>query len=517
MNKTALGHILWVDDEIELLRPHIIFLESKGYKVTTVSNGRDALDCCKNISFDLIFLDENMPGLSGLQTLSMIKEINPTVPVVMITKSEEEDIMNQAIGSKIADYLIKPVNPNQILLSIKKNLHRKEIVTETTQTSYQQNFGKIGMQINDSLTFNDWIEVYRRLVYWELELEESESSMNELLSMQKTEANAAFIKFIKRNYLDWMDNKENRPLMSPDLIKHAVFPLLDKKEKVFFIVVDNFRYDQWKAIEKEIATWFTVEEELYYSILPTTTQYARNAIFSGLMPNKIAEMFPDLWVDEEEEEGKNINESPLVGTHIDRYRRKDSFTYTKINDIASGERLLGQLDRLYQHDLNVIVFNFIDMLSHARTESKMIRELTTNEAAYRSLALSWFRHSPLKELLKILAEKKYKVVITTDHGSIKVDNPIKVVGTKDLNTSLRHKLGRNMTYNAKQVFEINKPQQAELPPLSMGTNYIFATGRDFFAYPNNYNYYVSYYTNTFQHGGVSMEEMIIPLATLTPR
>ena len=517
MNNTVSGHILWVDDEIDMLRPHILFLESKGYKVSTVTNGQDALDCCREEDYDLIFLDENMPGLSGLQTLSLIKEISPAVPVVMITKSEEEDIMDMAIGSKIADYLIKPVNPNQILLAIKKNLHRKNIVTEVTQTGYQQNFGKIGMQINDSLTAEDWIEVYRRLVFWELELEESDSAMNEMLSMQKSEANSAFAKFIRKNYLDWIGNPHNRPLLSTDIFKHTLFPLLDGGEKVFLIVIDNFRLDQWKVLAKELTDLYTIEEELYYSILPTATQYARNAIFSGLMPSKIAELFPELWVDEDEEEGKNLNEAPLIQTHINRYRRKDTISYTKVNDAVSGERLLNQIDRLTQNDLNVMVFNFIDILSHTRTESKMIRELASNEAAYRSLTLSWFRHSPLRELLKQLASRKCRVVITTDHGSIRVDNAIKVVGTKELNSNLRYKQGKNMTYNPKQVFEVTRPALAGLPSTSVSTTYIFASGHDFFAYPNNYNYYVGYYTDTFQHGGISLEEMIIPLVTLTPK
>ncbi|SHG13848.1 Response regulator receiver domain-containing protein [Bacteroides luti] len=504
-------HLLWVDDEIDLLKPHVMFLQSKGYEVSTVTNGQDALDLCRETTFDLIFLDENMPGLSGLQTLPLIKEICPTVPVVMITKSEEENIMDMAIGSKIADYLIKPVNPNQILLSLKKNLHQKEIVTEVANTGYQQNFGKIGMQINDSFTYTDWMEVYKRLVYWELELEGAESSMTEMLAAQKTEANSAFIKFVKKNYLDWIANPESRPLISPDVFKKKIFPVLDAGEKVFFIVLDNFRYDQWRVLSNELADYFSFEEELYFSILPTATQYARNAIFSGLMPNKIAEMFPDLWVDEDEEEGKNLNEAPLIQTHIERYRRKNTFSYNKINDSAGVEKLLSNLNNLKANDLNVVVLNFIDMLSHARTESKMVRELASTEAAYRSITLSWFRHSSIKELFKVLSESDYRIVITTDHGTIRVDNPIKVIGDRSTNTNLRYKLGKNLSYNLKEVFEIKDPRKAQLPCPNVSTSYIFAGGRDFFAYPNNFNYYVSYYANTFQHGGISMEEMIIPL------
>ncbi len=516
--------LLWVDDEISMLRPHIMFLEGKGYEVDTVTNGQDALDCCRATTYDLILLDENMPGLSGLQTLSMIKDICPTVPVVMVTKSEEENIMDMAIGQKIADYLIKPVNPNQILLSLKKNLHRKDIVSEVTQTTYQQDFGRIGMQINDRLSATEWIELYKKLVYWELELESSDSPMGEMLAMQKNEANAAFARFVKHEYMGWMaamdpkapqQARDARPLMSPDIFKHFLLPLLDRGEKVFFIVLDNFRYDQWRVLAAEIADLFNVEEQLYYSILPTTTQYARNALFSGLMPDQIVRLFPDLWIDENEAESKNLNEAPLIQTLFDRYRRQHTFSYHKINDAAAAEKLIAQLPSLDKNDLNIAVFNFIDMLSHSRTENKMIRELASTEAAYRSITLSWFRHSPLRDLFKALSGRNYKIILTTDHGSIRVNNPVKVQSSmNEINTNLRYKLSRNMTYNPKQVFEVSRPAEAHLPAPSLSSRYIFATGKDFFVYPNNYNYHAGYYADTFQHGGISMEEMLVPLILL---
>ena len=394
------GKLLWVDDEIELLKGHILFLEKKGYEVFTVSNGQDALDRCAEQVFDLILLDENMPGLSGLETLSGIKEISPNTPVVMVTKSEEENLMNQAIGAKIADYLIKPVNPTQILLSLKKNIHKKELVTEVAQSAYQQDFSKIGMQINDSFSFNEWVDVYKKLVFWELELSETDGQMNEMLAMQKAEANNMFGKFIKKNYEQWILDSgvmtSGRPVMSPDVFKTAIFPHLKAGKKVFLLVLDNFRYDHWKQVSRELAENFFVEEDIYCSILPTATQYARNALFSGLMPLQIAQMFPELWVDEDEDEGKNLNEEELVATHLERYRLKKTFSYHKINESQAVEKLVGQFRQLEKYDLNIVVLNFIDMLSHARTESKMVRELASNEAAYRSLTLSWFRHSAVQ-------------------------------------------------------------------------------------------------------------------------
>ena len=513
--------LLWVDDEVELLKAHIIFLEKKGYEVTTVSNGTDAIDLCQEKSFDLVLLDEQMPGLSGLETLQRIKQISPATPVVMVTKSEEENIMEQAIGQKIADYLIKPVNPNQILLVLKKNIHRREIETEVTQSQYQQQFQQIAMQIMDCRTWQDWTTIYKQLVHWELQLSSTDSQMTEMLAMQKEEANLGFSKFVKKNYLNWVvslspNGKDTeKPIMSPEVFKTKIFPLLNSGEKVFLIVLDNFRYDQWRMLAQEIGDQFDIDEDLYCSILPTATQYARNAIFSGLMPNKIAEMFPDLWVDEDEEEGKNLNEGPLIRTQLERYRRHESFSYNKINTSAEAEKFMQQLSQLKKNELNVVVFNFIDMLSHARTESRMVRELANSESAYRSITLSWFRHSVIADFFRQLAQTDYKVIVTTDHGSIRCTRPVKIVGDRNTNTNLRYKLGKNLSYDSKDLYVIKNPHEALLPQPNLSTSYVFATGGSFFAYPNNYNYFVSYYKDTFQHGGISMEEMIIPLITMS--
>ncbi|MFQ3215339.1 MAG: DNA-binding response OmpR family regulator [Marivirga sp.] len=514
-------HILWADDEIDLLKPHIIFLENKGYKITAVNNGIDAVDLCKEEHFDVVFLDENMPGMSGLESLSIIKALKPNLPVVMITKSEEEYIMEEAIGSKITDYLIKPVNPNQILLSVKKILDNKRLVSEKTNQSYQQDFRNISMAFGDDLNYEEWADMYKKLVFWDLEIDQTEDqSMAEVLSMQRIEANQNFAKFVDENYEEWINAEvEDRPMMSHELMRKKVFPLLEGEDPVFFIVIDNLRFDQWKLIEPEILKYFTIDEEdSYYSILPTTTAYARNAIFSGLLPDEMATKHSDLWVDEGDDDGKNNNEDKFISRHLRRHKCADKFTYNKIVNVNQGKQVLDNFSNMMDSPLNVLVYNFVDMLSHARTDMKMIRELAADESAYRSLTNSWFLHSPLLELLKRLSTKKVKVVITTDHGTIRVKKPFKIVGDKNVNANLRYKQGKNLGYKSNNdVLQVLKPERYHLPRINVSTSYVFAKGESFFAYPNNYNYYVNYFKDTFQHGGVSMEEMIIPIISLSSK
>lgn len=511
--------ILWADDEIELLKPHIIFLEEKGYEISTATSGGEALDLIDENRFDIVFLDENMPGLSGLETLTTIKTKSPSLPVIMITKSEEEAIMEDAIGGKISDYLIKPVNPNQILLSIKKHLDLNRIVSEKTSIGYQQAFRNIGMSLHNNMTYEEWEDVYQKLIYWELELEKSsDSGMFEILNNQKEEANNLFARFIEDNYTDWLKESNDSPLMSHTVFKEKIFPMIKSDETLFLIVIDNLRWDQWKIIRPQVEEIFWIEkEETFMSILPTTTQYARNSLFAGLLPSDIEKVYPNLWSNDEDEGGKNLHEKELIEHQLKRLGKDTRFAYNKVLNPSYGRKVVSEIPNQMNNAFNVIVYNFIDMLSHARTDTDIIKELAEDEKAYRSLTLSWFEHSPLKEALKEIANRGGKVIITTDHGTIKVTQPSKVVGDKTVNNNLRYKQGKNLSYEKADVFEVTKPETAFLPKVNVSQSFIFAKGDKFFAYPNNFNHYANYYKNTFQHGGISMEEMIVPIIELSKK
>lgn len=512
--------ILWADDEIEMLKPHIMYLQEKGYDVDAVVSGDEAVELVMENHYDIVFLDEQMPGMNGIEALENIKKHNAGLPVVMITKSEEESIMEDAIGSNIADYLIKPVKPSQILLSLKRNLENRKLAGEKATMTYQQQFRELGMKITDRLDSEEWKSVYRDLIRYESNLEKSDDKgIVEILNVQKQEANNSFARYYETNYKDWLEDRaDDKPTMSHTLLKDYAFPQLDKGKKVFLLLIDNLRYDQWKIIQPLIEQYFRVEDDsIYYSIIPTTTQYARNSIFAGLMPNEIRKRYKQYWIDEEEEGTKNQYEKELLQEQFKRYGRKTTVSYNKILNLNAGRKLFENISNLMTTDFNVIVYNFIDMLSHARTEMEIIRELADNESSYRSLMLSWFEHSSLFEIIKYLASKDVSVMITTDHGSVKVTDPIKIVGDKNVNTNLRYKYGKSLNYKDKDVFEMKDPESYHLPKINISTRWVFSRGSDFFAYPNNFNYYANYYKNTFQHGGLSMEEVLIPVITLTSK
>ncbi|MBS9767405.1 MAG: bifunctional response regulator/alkaline phosphatase family protein [Flavobacteriaceae bacterium] len=514
------GNLLWVDDEIDLLKAHIIFLEGKGYQVATINNGADAIEMLKEQKFDLVLLDESMPGLSGLEVVVELKKIAPTMPIVMITKNEEEGVMDEAIGSQIADYLLKPVNPKQILLSIKKLLDGKRLVSERTTSSYQREFAQLGMQINDCRSFEDWVEAYKKLTYWDLELQESGvTEMGEVLAMQRSEANHLFGRFVKKNYLEWMSGCEKAPLNSASIFKEKLFPLVKNDEKCVVLLLDNLRYDQWRQLYKEIISeYYSLDEEhIFTSILPTATHYARNAMFAGLMPRDIDDIMPEFWVNDDEDEGKNLFEDKLLRRQVERLAPGKTLTYEKVLNIKGEYQVYDNLKQILQNDVVFLVYNFIDILSHSRTENKTLRQLAKDEKGYRDIVKSWFKNSQLLQTIKELASMKVKLIITTDHGSVKVHKYEVVQGFKETNTNLRYKQGKHLSFDPKKVFVITDPVEAKLPQVSVSSKYIFALNDDFFAYPNNLNHYAPYYKNTFQHGGVSLEEMLVPFAILDPK
>ena len=517
--------ILWVDDEIELLRSHIIFLSEKGYEVDTVTNGEDAVASVKEKTYDLIFLDEMMAGMGGLETLGEIKEINSEIPVVMVTKSEEETLMNDAIGGKINDYLTKPVNPSQILLVCKKLLEGRKITGQYAAKDYLQDFNEISRQLLTNPDYDEWIEIYLKLTGWDVELDtHPEIDLRQTLNDQKKEANKEFSKFVEKNYKDWITLKhdEYRPKLTPEIAENFLFDILKKENKtLFFFVLDCLRMDQWLVMEKHLSEFFKIDKEYYYSILPTATPYARNSLFSGLFPSEIEKYYPQLWQSgDDDENSMNRYEKELLQLLLDRRKIKlrNDLKYIKIIDPEVGKNFENNILSYKNTHFTAVVVNFLDMIAHGRSDSDLLKEIAPDESAYRSLTNSWFIHSSLFSTFKSIAKMdNVRIVITTDHGSIRSLRGAKVLGDREASTNLRFKYGRNLKVDDKHALFIKNSEEYKLPKRGVTINYIIAKEDYYFVYPTDYHKYLTYYKDTFQHGGISMEEMILPVITMEPK
>jgi DNA-binding response OmpR family regulator len=509
--------LLWVDDEIDLLQAHILFLTQKGYNVHKAHSGQDAIALVKEQPFDVILLDENMPGMSGLEVLDELKQLKPALPIIMITKSEEENIMEEAIGSKIADYLIKPVNPNQILLALKKNLDAKKLVTEKTISSYQQSFQELNGLLQQAQSLDDWCELYQKIIFWELELDSIDSpELQEIFHYQKTEANLTFSRYIEKNYASLLYENHNR-VFSHQAFKQLVVPQLESRPTLL-LVIDNLRYDQFKSILPTISPSYNLESETeYFSILPTATQYARNAFFSGLLPSEMEAQHPQWWKNDTDEGGKNLHENDFLSAQLKRLGIHESHSYDKINRPNEATKFLDSLKAEKATALKVVVYNFVDMISHSKTEMEVIKELASTDKAYRSLTKSWFQNSILIDIIKAAQQKGYQLIVTTDHGTINVEQPAKIIGDRETSTNLRYKTGRRLKTEDKHVFMVDNPKSIGLPSINMSSSFAFAKDNYYLIYPNRYHHFVNYFRNTYQHGGISLEEMCIPFAVFSPK
>ncbi|MCG8374834.1 MAG: PglZ domain-containing protein [Balneolales bacterium] len=511
--------ILWADDEINQLQSLILFLEKKGFEIVPVSNGQDAVEQIDQQNFDIVFLDEQMPGMGGLEALEQIKSKQPLLPVVMITKSEEEYIMEEAIGSKISDYLIKPVNPNQILLTTKKILQTSQLQSEKSAQSYLRQFGELSSRIGPRTTWEEWTEIYRELTKWQIDLGEGDEALIQVLDDQFDDANREFGKFIQQNYETWLNEGSGEaPLFSPEVISKYVIPHVKNGKKTMFFLVDCMRYDQWLVFEKYLAKMYDISNDFYYSILPTATPYSRNAIFAGLSPMEIEQQYPDLWQKGQDESSLNRHEEALLEKQLKRSGIDINFKYEKILSAEVGKQIAGKMKNFSQSKLAAFVFNFVDTLVHSRSDSEVIKELAPDESAFRSITEAWFQHSTLLQMFKELADEDVTIVVTTDHGSIRSMRDTKVYGDRDTATNLRYKFGKNLNaVDESAVIKIRDARRFKLPQLTVTNEYLIALEDYYFVYPTNYHKFQNRYRDTFQHGGASMEEMILPVATMTPK
>jgi CheY-like chemotaxis protein len=512
--------IMWVDDEIDLLKSHIVFLEEKGYSVRSVSNGEDAVDLIQKEPFDLVLLDQMMPGMDGLTTFVRIKDALPAMPVVMITKMEEEELIDEALRKRIDDFLLKPVNPVQILSAVRRILERREIRQRELSREYVEDFNSIEGVRSQTQGPREWIDIHTRLSQWDVMLDQfPDAGLMQSHLDQRRQCNVEFCMFIEKSYRKWVSG-EDRPLLSVDVVSDFVAPYLSSNKRVYFIVVDCLRLDQWLTIEPMLEPYFSIKRDYYYSILPTATPYSRNSIFGGLFPSELATTYPEFWNETgSDETGKNRFEKQLLERQIRKMGLKvnPSVKYIKVYSPDEAVQARKQIPTLQAIPLVALVFNFVDIVAHSRSESRVLQEMLPNESAYRSFTASWFMHSPLYDILKAISLQDAVAVVTTDHGSVLSRRSAVALGDRETSTNVRYKFGTNLNCDPRYAVQVRNPAEFKLPGGGINKNYIIAKEDYYFVYPTNFHEYERQYKDSFQHGGISMEEMILPCVTMTPK
>lgn len=513
--------ILWVDDQIEELRSHVVYLADKGYEVDGVTNGQDAVEKLKQQDYDAILLDEMMPGMTGIETLAELKKVRETVPVVMITKSEEEDLMNRAIGKRIDDYLVKPVSPLQIVSALKRLLEGRKIRGEQLSRDFSGHYMDTQDRIATAKTPDDWVELYNGLVQWELDIvADGDHGLLTTHDEMLAEANRGFVRYVREHYAGWVSGADDAPLMSPDLFRTWVAPEIEGSSQVVWIVIDCMRLDQWRHVESLLEPYYHLERRHYWSILPSATPFARNALFAGLYPREIATRYPDWWRgSSRQQHSKNAHEKELLGEQLKRLGSSaaDSYKYYKVFDARDTDDLSRQVGSLEGVRLVAAVYNFLDIMAHGRSQSQILKELAPDVPAFRSLMRSWFEHSTLLDVLRTLSRRDCTVVLTTDHGSIFCNRATPVRANRETSTNVRYKYGDNLGVDEKIVFLMKDPEDYMLPRQSTIENYAITTDNYYLVYPTNFHEYERLYRDSFQHGGISLEEMIVPFVVMKPR
>ena len=513
--------VLWIDDNIDELRSHILFLGQKGYEVEGATNGRDGLALLNEKNFDAVLLDEMMPGMGGLETLEEIRKTHEHVPVIMITKSEAEDLMTKAIGRRIDDYLVKPVSPLQIMAALKKQVEAHKITEQQVTRDYLSHFQAVGDRVATAESPADWEGIYNDLVTWGMDLfRYSDHGLLATQDEQISAANLALGKYVREHYKDWVQGSDGAPMMSPNLYEARIEPEVQKSDQVLWITIDCMRMDQWRMVEPLLEPYYHMERSQYWSMLPTATPYARNAMFAGLWPLDIAKKFPKLWHDgQHDESSRNAHEDKLLAAQLERLDSPaaGSMRYFKISDARDTDSLRRDFSSLGNVRLVAGVYNFLDIMAHGRSQNSILKELAPDEAAFRTLMRTWFEHSSLFEVLKAAARRGATTIVTTDHGSMFSRRATKIRGNRDASSNVRYKFGDNLTVEDKRVMLMKNPADYQLPPNSAIETYAVTTENYYLVYPTNYHEYERLYRDSFQHGGISLEEMICPFAVLRPR